>query len=163
MENKRYELFLQLIEEFDLGCSLTEEYDALLHNYEGTLMYQAESQMVKFIGDHPGITATEITYLSGKTGSAASQLIRKLKGKGWVTQTRNGENNRQYNLYLTDEGNVIYQSHRRFEERCYLRSFHSLDEFSEKELELYIKIQKKINASFKLDVEESHDLDSTVL
>lgn len=30
-----------------------------------------------------------------------------------------------------------------------------LDEFSEEELETYIRIQKKLNESFKLDVEES--------
>ena len=132
MENEhRYDLFMKLIDEFDQGCDLTEEYDALLHNYNGTILFQAESQMIKMIGNHPGITASEISKSFGKTGSASSQLIRKLKEKGWVRQERNQENNRLYNLYLTESGSEIYENHRQFEERCYLRTFHSLDRFSD--------------------------------
>ena len=108
MENEqRYQLFMELIDEFDRGCDLTEEYDSLLHNYNGIILFQAESQMIKMIGNHPGITASEISKSFGKTGSASSQLIRKLKEKGWVRQERNEVNNRLYNLYLTDEGSAI--------------------------------------------------------
>ena len=131
MENERYNLFVQLVEEFDRGCDLAEEYDALLHNYNGTILFQAESQMIKMIGDNPGITASEISKRFGKTGSASSQLIRKMKEKGWVRQERNPDNNRLYNLFLTEEGETIYQNHKQFEERCYQRTFHSLDEFTE--------------------------------
>ncbi len=158
MESERYDLFLRLIDEFDRGCTLTEEYDSLLHDYGGTHLYQAESQTIKVIGDHPGITASEISRMFRRTGSASSQLIRKLKAKGWVCQSRNEENNRQFNLYLTEEGNQIYQKHRTFEQRCYLRTFHSLDGFSERELQTYIAIQQRINSTFQLDVEESQSL-----
>lgn len=158
MENERYNLFVQLVEEFDCGCDLAEEYDALLHNYNGTILFQAESQMIKMIGDNPGITASEISKRFGKTGSASSQLIRKMKEKGWVRQERNPDNNRLYNLFLTEEGETIYQNHKQFEERCYQRTFHSLDEFTEEELRLYIAIQRCMNATFHLDVEESRKL-----
>lgn len=158
MENERYNLFVQLVDEFDRGCELTEEYDALLHNYNGTILFQAESQMIKMIGNHPGITASEISKTFGKTGSASSQLIRKMKEKGWVRQERNLKNNRLYNLFLTEEGEVIYQNHKEFEERCYQRTFHSLDTFTEDEMKLYIAIQRCMNATFHLDVEESRKL-----
>ena len=159
MENEqRYQLFMELIDEFDRGCDLTEEYDSLLHNYNGIILFQAESQMIKMIGNHPGITASEISKSFGKTGSASSQLIRKLKEKGWVRQERNEVNNRLYNLYLTDEGNAIYENHRQFEERCYQRTFHSLDGFSPEEIRTYIAIQQKINSTFAMDVEESRML-----
>ena len=151
MENERYNLFVQLVEEFDRGCDLAEEYDALLHNYNGTILFQAESQMIKMIGDNPGITASEISKRFGKTGSASSQLIRKMKEKGWVRQERNPDNNRLYNLFLTEEGETIYQNHKQFEERCYQRTFHSLDEFTEEELRVYIAIQRCMNATFHLD------------
>ena len=159
MENEhRYDLFVKLIDEFDQGCDLTEEYDALLHNYNGTILFQAESQMIKMIGNHPGITASEISKSFGKTGSASSQLIRKLKEKGWVRQERNQENNRLYNLYLTESGSEIYENHRQFEERCYQRTFHSLDRFSDEDLNTYIAIQRHLNATFHMDVEESRNL-----
>ena len=81
-----------------------------------------------------------------------------MKEKGWVRQERNPDNNRLYNLYLTEEGETIYQNHRQFEERCYQRTFHSLDEFTEEELRLYIAIQRCMNATFHMDVEESREL-----
>ena len=81
--------------------------------------------------------------------------MRRMKDKGWLIQTRNSDNNREYNLHLTEEGQKIYNYHLKFEEACYRRSARMLDEFSEEELETYIRIQKKLNESFKLDVEES--------
>ncbi len=158
MDDKRYETFIRLIMAFDAGIDLSIEYDSLLHNYNGTILYQAESQMIKFIGDNPGITATEISNIQKKTGSASSQLIRKLRKKGYVIQKRDKQNNRCYNLFLTDEGERIYQDHKIFEERCYMRSFESLKRFSDKELETYIAIQKCLNSTFELDVEESREV-----
>ena len=159
MDNKRYQLFCELIDVFDRGCDLIEEYDTLLHDYNGVILFQAESQMIKVIGDHPGITASEISKMFHKTSSASSQLIRKLRKKEWVMQVRNSENNRVYNLYLTDEGAKIYKYHQQFENTCYRRTYHALDEFSEEELKLYIRIQKRMNETFQLDVEESQKIE----
>ena len=75
MENKRYDLFIQMLNEFDKGCGLTEEYDALLHDYDGIILFQAESQMIKMIGNNPGITASQISYIVDSTSSASSHII----------------------------------------------------------------------------------------
>ncbi len=157
-ENIRYQLFCDIIHSFDEGCELTKEYDSLLHDYNGVVMFQAESQLIKTIGNHPGITASDISQLFKTTSSASSQLIRKLREKGWVIQERNENNRRIWNLYLTEEGKKIYQAHYNFESRCYMRTFHSLDHFTEEELETYLKIQKCINETFKIDVKESQQL-----
>ena len=158
MQDKRYQLFIRLLDAFDQGCSLTEEYDALLHDYNGVILFQAESQMIKMIGNHPGITASEISKTFDRTSSASSQLIRKLKKKGWVRQQRNKDNNRQYNLFLTEEGDAIYRNHQQFEQACYQRTFQGLADFSQEQLETYIAIQHRLNQSFQLDVEESRSL-----
>ena len=158
MQDKRYQLFIRLLDAFDQGCSLTEEYDALLHDYNGVILFQAESQMIKMIGNHPGITASEISKTFDKTSSASSQLIRKLKKKGWVRQQRNKDNNRQYNLFLTEEGDAIYRNHQQLEQACYQRTFQGLADFSQEQLETYIAIQHRLNQSFQLDVEESRSL-----
>lgn len=155
MENTRYTLFCEIIEYFDEGIALSSEYDSMLHNYNGSILYQAESQMIKMIGNRPGITASEIAQYNKQTVSAVSQIIRKLKKKGWVEQRRNKENNRIWNLFLTGEGERIYLGHQKFENRCYLRSFESLSAFSEEEFKTYIRIQSKLNDTFRQDVEES--------
>ena len=150
---KRYELFCELLKTLDEGVDAIEEYDSLLHDYRGTVLYQAESQIIKAVGDQPGITASELSRVFDKTNSACSQLIRKLKKKEWIRQERNEKNNREYNLYLTEEGKVIYKKHEEFE-----NAYHMLDGISEEEMRTYIGIQKQLNRAFKLDVEESRQL-----
>ena len=91
-KDERYSLFCQMIDQLDRGAYLIEKYDSLLHDYYGAVLFQAESQMIKAIGDAPGITAAALAEKFDKTPSACSQLVRKLKAKGWVKQVRNCSN-----------------------------------------------------------------------
>ena len=147
-----------MINELDEGSRFIQEYDSIPHDYGAAVLYQAESQIIHLVGRIPGITAREIAEAFKKTLSACSQLIRKLKKKEWIRQERNEKNNREYNLYLTDEGKVIYKKHEDFENACYERTYHMLDEISEEEMRTYIRIQNQLNRAFKLDVEESRQL-----
>ncbi len=153
-DKNRYALFQRMIRELDESYSLIHEYDSQLHDYNGVIMYQAESQLIKLVGNFPGISAMECADKLKKTMSACSQLIKKLKTKGWIIQERNERNNRIYNLYLTEEGKVIYKNHKKFEEACYRRTYKLLDSFSEEEFQTYIKIQQYINKGFQMDVED---------
>lgn len=156
--DKRFEIFCHMLEELDHSVYLIDEYDKLLHDYNGEVMFQAESQMIKTIGDFPGITASQISKKFGKSTSSSSQIIRKLKNKGWVRQTRNELNSREYNLFLTEAGKGIYDKHRDFEQKCYNRTFEMLSDVTNEEMESYIKIQKRLNKSFEIDVEESKNI-----
>lgn len=86
-----------------------------------------------------------MAYKTKKTPSAYSQMIRKLRKKGLVEQTRNKENLREYMLNLTPDGKQIFLDHEEVENRCYQRTMKCLEEFSENELENYIRIQEKLN------------------
>lgn len=158
ISEERYQLFCRLIDTFDEGCELVDAYNSLLHDYNGVVLYQAESQFIHKIGEKPGITVTELAEIFGKTKSACSQLMRRMKDKGRLYQERNKENNREYNLFLTEEGQKIYKNHLEFEKKCYIRSARMLEIFSDAELEAYIRIQKQLNTSFQMDVEESKQL-----
>lgn len=154
----RYESFCKAIDELDRGVSLINEYDALLHDYGGEKMFQAESQMIKAIGSSQGVTAAELSEKFGKTASACSQIIRKLKNKGWVLQRRNPQNSREYHLFLSENGLEFFEKHREFEEACYRRTFGMLEDVSEAEIQAYIKVQQRLNKAFAIDVEESKRL-----
>lgn len=156
---ERFARVCRLLNTFDEGCEYVEEYNSLLHDYNGVVLYQAESQFIRKIGEEPGITITELSEFFKKTKSACSQLMYRMKKKGFLYQERNENNNREYNLYLTDDGEKLYHFHKAFEDRCYRRTAEMLDVFSDDELELYIRIQRKMNESFLLDVEESRNLD----
>ena len=84
-KDERYSLFCQMIDQLDRGAYLIEKYDSLLHDYYGAVLFQAESQMIKAIGDAPGITAAALAEKFDKTPSACSQLVRKLKAKGFIS------------------------------------------------------------------------------
>ncbi len=155
IDDTRYELYCQMLDSFDEGCRLVQEYDSVPHDYGAAILYQAESQIIHLVGHQPGITASEIAAAFHKTPSACSQLIRKLRKKGWLLQKRNHDNNREYQLYLTDEGKEIYEDHDLFEKRCLERSFHNLSSFSKEEFKIYLSIQNKLNETFAMDVKES--------
>lgn len=153
--DKRYTLFCDMIHELDLGFDLITEYDAQLHNYEGTILYQSEAHLLKLIGRNPGISASKCASILKKTNSACSQIVKKLRSKGWIIQKLNPKNNRAYNLFLTESGKNIFLQHSIFEDNAYRRTYHLLDSFSDKDLETYRKIQQKLNEGFAMDVEDS--------
>ena len=157
-KEERYQVFCDAITALDEGVELINAYDALLHDYDGEKMFQAESQMIKAIGSSQGVTAAQLADRFGKTASACSQLIRKLKNKGWVFQQRNPENSREYHLFLSDAGMKIFEKHHRFETACYQRTFEMLGDSTKEELQTYIRIQQCLNRAFALDVEESRKL-----
>lgn len=154
--DERYELYCKMLNELDEGCRLIVDYDSVPHNYGSATLYQAESQIIHLVGRSPGITASEIASIFKKTPSACSQLIRKLRKKELITQKRNKENNREYHLYLTENGEKIFEDHDRFEKCCYQRSYQNLSSFSEEDFKTYIAIQQKLNETFAMDVEESN-------
>ena len=155
MSKKREELLEQIWAAQDTAYDLMSEYDSLPHSYGENVLYQAEAHLIDRIALHPGVTVTDLANMVRKTPSACSQLIRKLREKGWISQILNTENHREYRLFLTDSGKKIFRDHDAFEQRCYQRSFHRLDGFSEEDFKTYIAIQKCLNESFALDVEES--------
>lgn len=157
-ENERYRLYCDLIAELDEAFSLIREYDSQLHDYNGVILYQAESQLIKLIGNTPGITAMECAAILKKTTSACSQLLKKLRQKGWIRQERNQLNNRLYNLFLTKSGQVIYRNHKSFEESCYLRTYKLVEAFADKDFATCIEMLRLVNEGFKMDVEDGKNL-----
>ena len=97
----RYTIYHEMIDELDESYRLMHEYDSMIHDYGTAVLYQAESKIIHLVGERPGITAVELSAILRKTPSACSQILRKLRQKGWIEQTRNADNNREYNLTLS--------------------------------------------------------------
>ena len=73
-----------------------------------------------------------------------------------MKQVRNQNNNREYNLFLTEAGWQVFNDHHKFEQACYARTFQKLKIFTDEELELFCRVQQRLNEAFKLDVEDSY-------
>lgn len=158
--DKRHEQYEDLIRYFDEGCDLCIRYDSMPHQYGDEILYQSEMHFLQAVGDTPNITITVIAQQFGKTKSACSQMVRKLIKKDLITQERNQNNNREYYLNLTPKGVDIYYAHEEFDKKCLTRTYESLKDFSDEELQAYISVQKHLNEVFAKDVEE-HDVLNT--
>ena len=77
--------------------------------------------------------------------------------KDLVVQVRNLKNKRQYNLQLTKKGELVYQGHIAFNEYCQNYMNVLLEEFSAEELETFLRIQKRINMAYQMDVVRSKE------
>lgn len=157
MARNRQELLKKVWDAQDEAYELMVEYDALPHHYGEAILYQAEGEIIDLIAIHPGVTITDLGNILKKTASACSQIVRKLREKGWVEQTRNRENNRVYNLTLTETGMQIYQGHQAFTQNCRDITFELLGDFSEEELETYLRVQEKLNEAYHGDVKRSRE------
>lgn len=155
MEDQREALLRQIWAAQDEAYDLMYEYDSLPHQYGENTLYQSEAHIIDLIGEHPEITVTELAAVLKKTPSACSQIVRKLRAKGWVEQVRNVENNRIFNLYLTDSGQRVYQDHTAFNQSCQSATFRLLETFSTQELEHHLMVQRKLNEAYQSDVEHS--------
>lgn len=155
MNKKKEELFWEIWNTQEEASDYIAEYDSLPHHYGEFTLYQAEGQVIDLIAVFPGITCTEIAEITKKTTSACSQIVRKLKDRGWIFQIRNAENNRKYNLKLTDCGQAIYEERKRFTQNCQEIMMKMLDEFTEEELRVHVKVQRKINEAYAGDVRRS--------
>ena len=79
----------------DEAYNLMRAYDDIPHNYGEYSLFQVEGEFIDIIGENHGITMTEIAELLGKTPSACSQIVRKLRKKEMVVQVRDELNNRR--------------------------------------------------------------------
>lgn len=155
MKMNREDILRQIWESQDEAYLLMTEYDSLPHHYGTTTLYQAEAYIINWIGRVPGITTTALAKELKKTPSACSQIVRKLIMKNLVTQERNAENKRLYNLRLTADGEKVYQDHASFNEYCQSITFDMLAEFTEAELNTCLRVQQRINEAYHGDVERS--------
>ena len=156
-ENSREAYLNKIWETQDEAYDLMCEYDSLPHFYGENILYQAEGHIIDLIALHPGITVTELANILKKTASNCSQIVRKLRAKGWVEQTRNKTNNRIYNLSLTESGQHVFQDHVAFSQKCQERMFRMLESFSDTDLKKFIEIQKMVIESYKADICESRE------
>ena len=127
MEQQREALLGQIWAAQDEAYDLMYEYDSLPHRYGAHILYQSEAHIIE------------------------------LRAKGWVEQVRNAENNRIYNLYLTESGKQVYQAHTAFNQSCQEATFQLLSNFSPEELEHHLMVQRKLNEAYQDDVRRSRD------
>ena len=78
---------------------------------DGLILYSAETHMVEVIGDAGKITTTQLADRMAITKGAVSQTTAKLLEKGLIQKESKANG---FFLVLTEEGQAVFEEHRRF-------------------------------------------------
>lgn len=139
MENKK--LFNTIMEVIYDISRVTTEYESVPRKY-GTEdeIFMVEAHTLNLIGDNENITMTDLVNITKKTKGAISQMIDKLIKKGMVCKTKDANDQRKSILSLTEKGKIIYDYHKKLDEREYGKIFSQMEHYSMEELKLFLNI-----------------------
>lgn len=134
------------------------------HDYgTGDTYTSIEVHTVGYIANCPGCTVTEIAAEWGKTKSAVSQMVKKLKKAGIVKTEADCKDEKLSHLYLTDKGQELDKAHRAFDEHAWQKSIEGLQKnYSSEEINNCFLILrdwlKVIDPSYKNLLEETKSI-----
>ena len=74
-----------------------------------------------------------------------------------MEQIRNPDNNRLYNLELTEAGAEVFQAHISFNQECQEKTFELLKDFTGEELSIHLRVQRRLNEAYQDDVKRSRE------
>lgn len=81
---------------------------------EGQMTYSPHVfQAIGFIADTPGCRASDLTVALGLVPTTTSSLLARLSAKGLIARQKNPKDGRAVALYLTEEGQSLYDAIRR--------------------------------------------------
>lgn len=149
---KREILLAEIWKNQDIAFDLTTEYNDKPHKYGSRVLYQAEAYIISSIGQNPGITTTKLAEGFHKTISACSQITKKLTAKGLIYHVNNTENKRQRYLFLTPDGEEVFQAQMDMIKRSKEQTYKLLEQYTEQELEAALNIQRTINKAYSADL-----------
>ncbi len=152
MERKK--LFNEIMKSLILSAEYINKYENTNRKY-GTddVLYPVECHTIELIGNNPEISITEISRKMKKTKSAVSQLIDRLVKKGYLEKKIHPLSARSYLLLLTESGEIIHNHHKQFDLESYDEIFDCVEEFSVRELQTFLQIQKILNTKLKFNAE----------
>ena len=76
-----------------------------------TMLTRSEIHTIEAIGNHPSVNVTELAVILGKSKSAVSQMLTRLKAKNVVIQIKLTETGRDTSINLTEQGLTAYRAH----------------------------------------------------
>ena len=99
---------------------------------------------MEIIGEHPGITASEMIEKIDVTKGAISQIVRKLYQKNLIIKSAKEENLRTHELYVTPKGMEVLSFHEAHEKEIVNFLKTELQDVRKEDIEKFIRILNKV-------------------
>lgn len=116
-------------------------------------LYLNEVHTLQFIGEHPGISLSELGQYTHRTKGATSMMINKLESKGLINKISAPEDVRRYALYLTEKGKTVDEFHRRFDQEHYRDILCSMPDVDTDD---YKRVNKVLEALIRYYLRDGH-------
>lgn len=122
---------------------------------EGLVISTREAHTIQNIGEQSCANVTDVAICFGITKSAASQLVSKLTGKGFLVKRQSAHSNKELQLSLTPLGWQAFKAHEHFHGKDMNRVVDSMKNFSNEDIITLTTLLKTINTIIdeRLDVE----------
>lgn len=101
---------------------------------EGLVISTREAHTIQSIGDKSCINVTDVANSFAITKSAASQLVSKLTGKGFLVKQQSAHSNKELQLSLTPLGWQAFEAHEHFHGKDMNRVVSSMEKFSTEDI-----------------------------
>ena len=98
------------------------------------LLSHSEIHLIEIIGDHEGLSVTDISKVMGITKGAVSQSLKRLEDKGYTTKETDPDNLSRSIVHLTAKGQTSYWAHKDWHETMDGGFSHYLKNLTEEEL-----------------------------
>jgi DNA-binding MarR family transcriptional regulator len=116
-------------------------------------IHHKEVHMVAHVGDNPNANMTMMASHLGVTKGAVSQVISKLEEKGIVRRYKQPGNSKEVLVELTDDGKIVYKTHKEIHSEMNCEILTQLDSFSSEQKDFLLFVfdwldkymDKKIN------------------
>jgi DNA-binding MarR family transcriptional regulator len=130
---------------------LMSAYQSIPREYSpGFFMNEVETHTLGFIGKQPGITAKEICQKTYRTKGTISAMLSRLEEDGFLEQHINPDNQRERNLYLTEEGRYVMERHTAYDRKTTYDYIAELSEFcTPEEINGFFKVTHFRNEYFE--------------
>lgn len=113
-------------------------------------LYMREVHFVVALGakDHP--TMGEMAEALGVTPGAVTQMVSRLEKKGFVTRAKAAQDKRQTTISLTEKGRSLCAEHIAYDRREHQEISEMLGEFSDQDLEKFIRYEQIMRKMFTI-------------
>ncbi|WP_312200251.1 MarR family winged helix-turn-helix transcriptional regulator [Anaerospora hongkongensis] len=119
------------------------------------LLYASEIHTIEMIGNHPGITITELAERQGISKCALPKVIHKLVQKDLVYRYQEANNKKNILLELTGKGQIAFQQHFQFHQTFDIRIMKKINSLTPEEYSfLYDMLEELDHYVDQLEQEE---------
>jgi DNA-binding MarR family transcriptional regulator len=111
----------------------------------GEKLYPSEIHTIQAIGNNSGINVTALAQKLGITKGGVSQMISKLRKRGFIKKVRSMDNDKEVLLILTEKGQKAFSGHDKFHNDMYMDFVKYMKDISQEQIDMFKAILDKVD------------------